>query len=201
MTAVAFLTTRVQKCDADDLKKLTRLLRYLRATRERGVVLEIGDVIRITVYIDAAYGVHMDSGKSHSGAAVMVGYGPVSVSSTKQHIVTKSSTEAELVALSDYASAGISIKNFLEAQGYEVECNLMQDNMSTMALIKRGRPGASGSRHISIRYFWLSDRAAAGEVNILHSPTEEMVANILTKPLQGAQFLAERAMLTNWPDA
>jgi hypothetical protein len=91
LTAVSFLSTRVSQCDADDLKKLTRLLRYLRGTAERGIVLEVGDSVKVTIYIDAAYGVHLGSGKSHSGYAVYVGLGPIGVSSTKQKIVTKSS--------------------------------------------------------------------------------------------------------------
>jgi hypothetical protein len=199
MVAVAFLTTRVEKCDVDDLNKLKRLLKYLRETADRGIALTIGDEIRITVYIDAAYGVHTDSGKSHSGFAVQVGVGSLAVSSSKQKIVTKSSTESELVALSDYASAGIHLMNFLKSQGYEVQpCNLMQDNMSTIALIRRGQPGAIGSRHMNIRYFWLKEKIDNGEVIVSHLPTEKMIANILTKPVQGRQFMLEREMLTNW---
>ena len=198
LTTVAFLSTRVQKCDQDDLGKLRRLLKYLRGSRDRGIAIKIGDEIQINVYIDASYGVHMDSGRSHSGLVVMMGDGPVIVCSSKQKLAVKSSTEAELVALSDYASAGIHLKNFLEGQGYDVGCVIGQDNMSTMALIKRGEPGAMGSRHINIRYFWLKDRIEAGKVSIVHVPTSEMIANILTKPVQGAQFLHERDLITNW---
>jgi hypothetical protein len=199
LTTVIFLAGRVDKCDEDDIKKLCRLLKYLRLTADRGIALEIGDEIKITVYIDAAYGVHMGSGRSQSGMAVMVGSGPVEVSCGKQHINTKSSTEAELVALSDYASYGIHLKNFLAAQGYDVNsCELRQDNMSTIALIKRGGPASAASKHISIRYFWIKDRVASGEVTVMHTPTEDMIANVLTKPVQGKQFELERQMLTNW---
>ena len=45
LTAVAFLSTRVTKCNQDDLAKLRRLLGYLRATRERGIVLRVGKEI------------------------------------------------------------------------------------------------------------------------------------------------------------
>jgi hypothetical protein len=38
-----------------------------------------------------------------------------------------------------------------------------------------------------------------GEVKVVYLPTAEMYANLLTKPLQGAQFHSERKMLTNWP--
>ena len=70
--------------------------------------------------------------------------------------------------------------------------------MSTMALIKRGRPNAEGSRHIAIRQFWLKERVQIQEVVLEHLATEKMIANLLTKPLQGSQFVSEREMLTNW---
>ena len=100
LTTVAFLTTRVAECDQDDLGKLRRLLAYVRGTRERGIILRIGVRLEVRTYIDAAYGVHTTSGKSHTGCAVVLGDGgPVYNKSTKQKIVTKSSTEAELVGI------------------------------------------------------------------------------------------------------
>ena len=57
----------------------------------------------------------------------------------KQKIVTKSSTEAELVGLSDTASQAIHTRLFLIAQGYEMgPATTYQDNKSCMALMKRG---------------------------------------------------------------
>ena len=73
-----------------------------------------------------------------------------------------------------------------------------QDNMSCMALIKRGGQGSERSRHINIRHFWLSEKVALKEVVLEHLGTEDMFANILTKPVQGAQFKRERLGLTNW---
>ena len=201
LTAVSFLSTRVNNCDEDDLRKLRRLLGYLRATRERGVVLRIGDEIGVKAYIDAAYGVHSSSGKSHTGCAIVVGEaGPVDTKSAKQSITTKSSTEAELVALSDTASRALHLRNFIIEQGYDVgPAVIYQDNMSTLALIKRGRPGAEGSRHIAIRHFWLKERVDSLEVSLEHLGSAKMgSANMLSKPVQGLQFEQDRDMLTNW---
>ena len=100
---------------------LTRLLLYVRGMPERGIVQEADDEIRITIYIDVAYKVHLGSGNFHSGYAVFNGLGPLGVSSKKQRMVTKSCTESKLVALSDYASSGIHLKNFLLGQGYEIK--------------------------------------------------------------------------------
>ena len=185
LTAVSFLTTRVHDCDIDDMAKLKRLLGYLLGTRDRGIVLRIGEHMTVRAFIDAAYGVHTSSGKSHTGCAIVLGNaGALFCKSTKQKIVTKSSTEAELVGLSDTATQAIHMRNFVQAQGYEVgPAIIYQDNMSCMALMKRGGPGSERSRHINIRHFWLCEKVRDGEVIIEHLGTEKMFANALTKPV------------------
>ena len=61
LTAIAFLATRVTKCTTDDLTKLDRLMRYVWATRDRGIVLTPGAKrIVVSVQIDAAFEVHPD---------------------------------------------------------------------------------------------------------------------------------------------
>jgi hypothetical protein len=42
LTAVSFLATRVTKCDSDDVDKLIRLIRYISASREMGMILKPG---------------------------------------------------------------------------------------------------------------------------------------------------------------
>ncbi len=57
--------------------------------------------------------------------------GPVYNKSSKQKIVTKSSTEAELDGLSDSVSQALNMRNFLVAQGYVIGPIIIhQDNMS-----------------------------------------------------------------------
>ena len=202
LTAVAFLATRVTKCTVDDLAKLDRLMRYVWATRERGLVFAPGSKgLVVSVLIDAAFGVRPD-GRSHTGSCVVVGdSGAVHCKSAKQQIVTKSSTEAELVALSDSANQALHVRNFIIGQGHSCgPVTIYQDNMSCMALINRGRSAAERTRHISIRYFWLKERIDMGEAKVKHLGTKEMYANMLTKPLQGAQFKAERKGVTGWPE-
>ena len=199
LTAVSCLTTRATEPDTDDLAKLARALRYLLATRERGICLCICETLSVQAFVDAAYGVHTSSGRSHSGCAVILGAaGPVHVKSTKQKLVTKSSTEAELVALSDYAGQAIWVRNFIIAQGYDVGPVVLHQDMSCMALIKRGGPASERSRHISIRQFWVKEKIDQQEAVVKYLPTGKMFVNVMTKPLQGQQFIQERNALTNW---
>ena len=91
------------------------------------------------------------------------------------------------------------LRNFVIALGYDVgPAIIFQDNMSCMALMKRGGPGSERSRHINIRHFWLKEKVDQEEVIIEHLGTEEMFANVLTKPVQGALFDRESYCLTNW---
>jgi hypothetical protein len=130
MAAVAFLATRVTMSDDDDMQKLMRLLGYKLVTSHRGITFKIGKFMSVNVFIDAAYGVHKESGKSHTGCAIVLGEGgPLCAKSCKQKIVTKSSTEAEVVGLSDTASQAIHTRNFLRAQGYNIgPATIYQDN-------------------------------------------------------------------------
>jgi hypothetical protein len=77
----------------------------------------------------------------------------------------------------------------MESQGYGVTTILNQDNQSTIKLSDNGKASSGkGTRHINIRYFFITDRIARKEVAIQYCPTKEIVADYFTKPLQGKLF-------------
>ena len=91
--------------------------------------------------------------------------------------------------------------HFIQAQGYEAECvGLYQDNISTQLLIKNGRM-SSGKRtkHIKAKFFFTKDKVDDGEIKVIDCPTEEMWADVMTKPLQGMAFRTMQAELMNCP--
>jgi hypothetical protein len=128
-----------------------------------------------------------------------LGKGPFWAKSSVQKLNSKSSTEAELIAVSDAAGQLLWTQSFLSGQGYDIRpAKIYQDNMSTIALLKNGRSNSERTRHIAIRYFFLKDRMDAKEVCVEYLSTGEMVADILTKPLQGDHFRRLRDKLLNW---
>jgi hypothetical protein len=76
---------------------------------------------------------HAD-GPSNTGSCVVIGdLGAAHCRSAKQTIVTKISTEGELVALSDSANQGLFLRNLLILQGYDMPALIVyHDNMSCM---------------------------------------------------------------------
>jgi hypothetical protein len=75
---------------------------------------------------------------------------------------------------------------------------IFQDNQSTLASLESGRSVNKATRHIIIRYFYLKSKVQEGEVVLEYMPTEEMIADVLTKPLQGEKFIELRDSLLNW---
>ena len=188
LTAVAYLCTRVRYPTKEDKKKLDRVMGYLSATRDRKLILTCEKDIRVIAHIDAAFGTHSD-GKSHSGAAFFIGDACVLAMSKKQKIVTKDSTEAELVALSDLITTVEQCDEFMREQGMK---NMkipiiLQDNMSTISLVTKGG-GKPRTKHLRVRQHLIRDKVSGKEISILHTPTTRMLADTMTKPVQGEQF-------------
>ena len=200
-TAVAFLTTRVSKSTVEDWSKLLRLLSYARQTIDDARIIGATTLKRLVSWIDAAYAVHPDM-KSHTGASTSFGRGVISTKSSKQRLNTKSSTEAELVGVSDYLPHCVWFLYFLDHQGYKLSDNIiLQDNQSAILMEKNGRNSCTGnSRHINVRFFFVKDRVANKEVVIKYCPTEFMLADFYTKALQGSLFNRFRDVLMGYKD-
>jgi histone deacetylase 1/2 len=198
LCAVSFLSTRVRNPTEQDVAKLDRVLKYISGTKELGLVLEIGEKLTVRSFVDASFGVHSDY-KGHTGGMIVLGKSAlVYTKSTKQKLMGKSSTETELVATSELLPQVIHIRNFLLAQGYKVEPAVMyQDNQSTIALIKKGRSTAESTRHIAIRFYFIKDKIDCGDLRVEYLSTDDMVADIFTKPLQGERFRKLRMRLLN----
>ena len=72
--------------------------------------------------------------------------------------------------------------------------------MSVMSLEKNERATSSKrTKHIKAKYFLIEDYYDTGEIDVKFCPTNEMWADILTKPLQGQKFRDMCAFLQNYP--
>ena len=109
----------------------------------------------------------------------------------KKKLNTKSSTEAELVAVDNLIPQILWTHYFLQAQGFTVRDNILfQDNQSTMKLSKNGQASSrKRTRNINIRYFFITDRIKSNKVNVEYCPTEFLVGDFYSKPLQGMFFV------------
>ena len=155
-TAIAFLTTRVREPDLDDWAKLTHLMKYLRGAKELPLILSANNSGIIKRNVDGSFGVHPNM-KGHTGGVVSFGRDFPLVTSTKQKLNTRSSTESEIVAMDDCMPTICWTWYFLESQGYGVYENILcQGNQSAILLEKSGKDSSiKCTKHVNIRYFFV----------------------------------------------
>jgi hypothetical protein len=142
--------------------------------------------------------------RSHTGAVLSLGQGALMSMSLKQKINTKSSTEAELVGVDDAMNFVEWIQLFVEQRIKSINndsalkkigCDVVieQDNTSTIQLENNGKQSSTKrTRHINIRYFYITIKIKNGSVRVIYHPTKQMVSDYLTKPLQGSLFRIHR---------
>lgn len=197
-TAVSFLCGRLQQPDGDDYKKLARVVKYLQATIDLPLVLSGDKGKGVRWWVDASFAVHPDM-KGHTGGTMSLGKGSAYSTSSKQKLVSRSSTESEVIGVYDVMPQVLWTGHFLGAQGIDVtDTILYQDNMSSILLEKNGRSSSTKrTRHMNIRYFFVKDQVDSKTVKIEHCPTGDMLADFFTKPLQGHLFRKLRDQIMN----
>jgi hypothetical protein len=130
-----------------------------------------------------------------------LGRGAIIGMSKKQKLNTKSSTECELVGVDDASPQMLWTRYCIEGKGYGIKASILnQDNLSAILIEKNGRASSSKrTKHINVRYFFIRDRIASGEITVKHCPATEMLADHFTNPLQGAMFRRFRAEIQGIP--
>ena len=92
-------------------------------------------------------------------------------------------------------------RHFPEAQGYEVNDNVIYQGSKSATLLRKNGHGSAGkrSRYLNVEYFLVTDRIDKEEVRVGCCPTEEMTGDFLTKPLQRSLFRKFRGHIMNLP--
>jgi hypothetical protein len=162
----------------------------------RVLTLRPRGIFKLEAYIDASFALHPD-GKSHSGIVVLLGGVGVFYASRKQKCISKSPTEAELVALSN--NVGF-VELFHELVSFILNCKIgipmvYQDNTSVILLVTVGG-GIMRTNHMRIRMYLVMEALKEGKIKVEYVHTSEMFADGLTKVLDGADFdsFANRAL-------
>ena len=203
LTPLSVLASRVTKTTQSDYTKLQRIWNY--TTRHLVLTLK-PDSLVVHGISDASYAGNSDR-TSQSGIIVSLGFddksnnvtGNVHSSSKKQRVVVTSSCEAELVTQSDECLKYVLwLRKFMKALGHGHEHSYIhQDNMSAIDMGTKGQGSFKKSKHVDIRYFFISEKIASGIIKLKYVPTKLMVADILTKPLQGKLLRDLRGNLMN----
>jgi hypothetical protein len=185
ITVVGFFCTRVRAPTKEDQEKLDRLLGYLTKTKDFKYKLEPKGMFDVWAYVVASFATHEDS-KSHAGCVVMVG-GVLVL--REQKCMTKSPTKAELVGLSDnlsFVEIFVEFVEFIINQRLRVP-EICPDNTSIITLVTQ-RGGVMRTKHLRTRMTLVLKAVQENRVEIDYLPTEHMLADGLTKILEGKEY-------------
>jgi len=172
-----------------DMIRVKRIIRHISETRDYGITYDISMDFFIYCYVDASYNCYID-GKGHYGYTICIGRnnGSICAKSSKMKIVALSSTEAEYVALCHAVSQLIFLRELMNQLGFGSNrpSIIYEDNLSCIKMVY-GQLNHQTTKHINVRYHFTKDQVEKGTVEIIHCPTEEMIADVLTKPLAADQ--------------
>lgn len=162
------------------------VMRYIKGTMDASIVYSRSGQDQPIGYSDANYATDPGDRKSVSGYAFMYAGGMISWKSKKQPVVAHSSSESELVALDSAAREALWLTSLFEqlCKPIRLPMQLFEDNQGTINITKNP-VNHPGTKHIAVRYFAIRDWIQEDRLKVDYLPTSEMLADALTKPLNG----------------
>jgi len=185
---VGYLSTKCANPTRDDEHALDHALRYFNATIDMEMEFK-PESLEVHAWVDASFMLHPDK-KGQTGVAIRIGkHGPcVSARSSKQKMITTSSTDSEVLSAFEAMPQITIARQLIEAFGYDTTPILHQDNKSAITMMHNGQGSAKHTKHFDMRLQFLKEAISNGEIELEYTPTEEMVADMLTKPMSGRSF-------------
>jgi len=166
-----------------------RVLRYLKGSSSSGLFFQADQPPILTAFSDSDWAGDKDTRKSTTGYTVMMSGCAISWRSALQKIVACSSTEAEYIALSEAMREVIWLRQILSELGFiqEQPTAIMEDNQGCIAISKNRRTDKR-TKHIDLRFHFCRDQIEQGSVKVDYCPTENMISDSLTKPINAPKF-------------
>ncbi|CAG7719483.1 unnamed protein product [Allacma fusca] len=172
------------------------VLRYLRGTTDVGITYQSSGNMQLVAFTDSDFAGCKITRRSTSGYVVMLNDSIISWCSQKQPCVTLSSTEAEYVAVTTGAKEVMWLRSFLKELGHpqEYATDILVDNQSAIRITKN--PEMHGrTKHIDVRHHFIRDLVTNQEVKLEYVPTQDQLADCLTKPLLKGKLHHNRRQL------
>ena len=113
-----------------------------------------------------------------------------------QKLVTMSTTESEYVALAATVQEVLYLRAVLKELGFtQTDATAIgEDNQATIKIAKN--PEHHGRcKHMDLRFFFVQERVKAQDISVYYVPSEQMLADIMTKSHQPHLFVRLRQLL------
>jgi hypothetical protein len=188
--AVSSLARKMSNPSYQDWHAVKRLLRYLKGTKDYGISLGNNNQQNpadpekiIKVYSDADWAGDIATRRSTSGYLIYLQQILICWGTKIQRVVALSTAEAEYISGSTACQETTWVRNLHhEITKQRSVPHLMIDNQAAIAMSKNNIQHAR-AKHIDIRYHYIRDLVMNNEITIEYCASNEMIADIMTKPL------------------
>jgi hypothetical protein len=185
-----FIVSKLAQRNANPAKRhweaAIRVLQYLYGTQDYSHTIRAGSSWRVTIYIDASYGVG-ENGRSQTGTVTCIGDIAIGWSSCKQEVVALSSTEAEYIAMTVAAQEAAWLKMLLEEIGEKIIPVVVTDNEGAKKLTENPIFHRR-TKHIQIRFHYIRELLKEGKLEVKWVAGKDNRADLLTKQVVGPQL-------------
>jgi len=165
-----------------------RILRYLKGSIDHGLQYSKGP-ITITAYCDSDWAGNPDDRRSTTGFGIFLGPNLISWTAKKQHIVSRSSTEAEYRSLSLATAEMYWLRMLLKELRVILPSPplLWCDNSGALAIASNPVNHAR-TKHIEVDIHFVREKVLNRDIQLKHISTLEQLADIFTKGHTAARF-------------
>nr|KAJ0217947.1 hypothetical protein LSAT_V11C300155900 [Lactuca sativa] len=163
---------------------IKRILRYLNGTRNYSLQFKSTKAIGLHAFSDSGWNSNPDDSRSQYGFAIFHGSNLISLTSRKQRVVARSSTEAEYRALAHKTAELLWLKQLIQDLQVPISAPplLLCDNVG--AIFMTMNPVISTrSKHIALDFHLIREQVESGQLKISHVSSVDQLANVFTKPL------------------
>jgi hypothetical protein len=147
------------------------------------------DLKQIEVFIDASWCLDGHA-RGQSGMVLKLHGNTIFYRTTKQKIVTKSSTESEIVAVDEFLPNALWLLSLCEELEMDIPRPIIihQDNQSGVRIMEKGHGNFKRTKHFINKYYWIKQYVDDGTVVFHYLCTNKMIADIFTKQIVGHMF-------------
>jgi hypothetical protein len=146
--------------------------------------LDLSDILETMA--DASYADDIETRHSSQGYVIKLFNGAIAWQAGRQTTVTTSTTEAELLSVSNVAKELMRLSRILKAiiSPTLLPLAIACDNSQTIGVINKATPNLTTRlKHIDIHQLWIRQEAQHGKIRVYWVPTADMIADGMTKLL------------------
>lgn len=191
------LASRFMENPADiHVNSVKRILKYLKGTPNYGIKFKSENNLKFCGFSDADYAGDLDSRRSTSGYVFQLGDSIISWCSERQKTVALSTTESEYIAATHAMKELVWLRHLLAEllPRRNIDPIFYMDNQSAIRLVKNPE-FHKRTKHIDVKYHFIREKYEEKLFVLEYMPTENQIADIMTKSLAKQRFQCLREMM------